>query len=94
MFAKFKDGADVGMVERGRRARLAAETFLRLCIAAHVFGQEFQRHLPAQLEVFGTVDHAHAAPADNVQYAIVRNRPASQRGGPDRHRHRSRHGRL
>ena len=87
MFSEFVDRANVGMVERRGGARLAAETLQRLRIAAQLFGQKLQRHTAAQLEVLGTIDHAHAAAADDVQHAIVRNRPAGQRSRVGLHAH-------
>jgi len=79
MLAEFVDRANVGMVERGGGARLAAEALQRLRIATQFFRQELQRHLPAQLEVLGTIDHAHAAAPDDIQHTIVRDRPAGKR---------------
>ena len=42
MFSEFVDRADVGMVERGGGARLAAEALQRLRIAAQFFRQKLQ----------------------------------------------------
>ena len=70
----FVDGADVRMVERGRRARLAQERAGRGFIRQPIGGKELQRDLPRQLDVFGAVDNAHAAGAKLGEHAIVRNR--------------------
>jgi hypothetical protein len=74
MLAKFKDRTDVGMVERRRSAGFAAEALQRLWIAAQLLGQKLERNLAAQLQVLGAIDHAHAAPTNDLQHAVVRNR--------------------
>ena len=89
------DRADVGMIERRRRARLAAEPLDRLRIPGDVVGQELQRDVPPEPRVPGLVDHAHPAPAQLFQDAVVgdgaadhrrgvchRLRSLSERGGP------------
>jgi hypothetical protein len=42
-------------------------------IAGHVLGQELQRNITFQLQVFGAVNHAHAAIAELLNNAVVRN---------------------
>ena len=42
-------------------------------MARHIFGEELQRNLALQLQVFGTTHHTHSAPAKLLKDAIVRN---------------------
>ena len=44
LLADLVDGADIGMVQRGSRARLSAKTLQSLRILRHVVGQKFQRN--------------------------------------------------
>src|SRR4029077_1844744 len=68
----FVDGADVGMVERGRRARFAPEALQRLMVSGYIVRKEFQCDKTAQLAVFSLVDHAHTTATKLFQDAIVR----------------------
>ena len=61
VFVDVVNNADVRVVQRGGRARFAAETFERVGIARGVVRQELQRDEAAELGVFSTVDHAHTA---------------------------------
>src|SRR5688572_24329688 len=58
------NGADVGMVERRNRPRLAFETLKRLAVGSERLGEHFERHNPVQPHVVGTINLAHAAAAD------------------------------
>ena len=71
-FADFVDGADVGMVQRRRRPRFAAETFQGLRVFGHFFRQELQSDEAAEFGVFGLVDHTHAAAAEFLDHTVVR----------------------
>ena len=73
------DGADVGMVQRRGRARLAQEALGRLRIVRAVLRQELQRHAAGQLDVLGQIHDAHAAGAERVEDAIVRDGLADHR---------------
>ena len=72
-FADFVDGADVGMIQSGRRSRLAPEAFQRLRIFGQLVGQELQGDEAAELSVLGLVDHTHPAAAELLDDAVVRN---------------------
>ena len=65
--------ADVGMIQRRSGLRLAAETLQRGSILHHFARQKFQRHLAPQLGVFRAVHHAHAAAANFLDDAVMRN---------------------
>ena len=84
-FADIVNGADVGMIERGRGARFAAETLDGLSVLGDVVGKEFQRDTAAEARVLGFVDHAHSAAAQFFQDAVVGD-GAADNGGSIRHR--------
>src|SRR5260370_35273449 len=56
--------ADIGMVQRRGRARLAVKTAERLRVFGEFFGKKLQGNMSAELQVFSFVNHAHAATAD------------------------------
>src|SRR5690348_13979597 len=64
------DGANVGMVQGGSRARLAAETLQRLRIFSQVFRQELKGDEAAKLRVLGLVYHTHSATAQLLYDAV------------------------
>ena len=84
-FSNIVNGADVGMIERGCSARLAAEPFDRLRIVGNVVRKEFQRDAPAEARVLGLVDHAHSPAAQFFQDVVVGD-GAADNGGSFRHR--------
>ena len=67
VFANVVDGADIGMVERGRRPRLAPEALQRLRILRQFVGQKLQSDTPAQAQVFSLIHHTHTAAAQFLQ---------------------------
>ena len=73
VFANLMDGADVGMVQGGSRARFAAETLERLRVLGDVGGEEFEGHEAAQFGVFGLIDDTHPASAEFLENTVVRN---------------------
>ena len=68
----FVDGANVGMVQRGRSSRFTAEAFQGLRIFRDVPRQELQRDKAAEFEVFSLVDHTHPAATEFLDDAVVR----------------------
>ncbi len=78
MLFNFVDGADVGMVQRGSRLCLTLEALQRGGIGQQLFRQKLQRHLPAQLEIFGLIDQPHTTGADDLHHAVVGNLLAQQ----------------
>ena len=54
------------------RACFAAKSLDRVWISGQVFRQELQRHGAAQFKVLGLVDHAHSAPTEFTENAVVR----------------------
>ena len=63
-FADPVDGADVGMVERGRGRRLPPETLQCRYVAGKAIRQKLERYKPAQERVFCLVHYSHATDAD------------------------------
>src|SRR5690349_880602 len=66
------NGADVGMVQRRCRLRLALEAGERLRISGQLVRQELESDEAVEARVFRFVDHAHTASAQLLDYAIVR----------------------
>jgi hypothetical protein len=67
--------ADVGVIQRGRRPRFAAESLQRLRVVRNVKRQEFQCNEAAELQILGFVNDAHSAATEFLDDAIVRNCP-------------------
>ena len=72
LLADVVNGADVGMIQRGRGLRFALKAGQRLRIAGNVFGQELQGDEAVQPRVLGLVNHAHPAAAQLLDDAVVR----------------------
>src|SRR5438309_11004906 len=60
------------MVESGCRTSLATKTFQGLGIVSYFFRQELQSHESAKARVLGFVDNTHAAAAELLNDAVVR----------------------
>jgi hypothetical protein len=67
----FVDGADIRMIQRRRRTRLAAEALERQRVFRHLVRKKFQRDAAAKAQVLGLVDHTHAASAELLHDAVV-----------------------
>ena len=63
--------ANVGMVERRRRPRLAVEPLARGRVLLERLGQELDRHFATQLYVVGEKHLAHAALAEAREDAVA-----------------------
>ena len=72
MLADFVDGADSRMIERRCGPRFTAEALQSDRILGNVERQKLERHVPAQGGVLGLVHHPHAAPAQLLQNAVMR----------------------
>ena len=71
MLADAKDRHDVGVVQLGGGPRLALEPPAGLGVAEHVRRQYFQGQVPAERDLFGLVDDAHAAATDFAEHPVV-----------------------
>ena len=83
VLADFVHRADVGMVQSGSGARLAAKALQRGGVLDHVVRQEFQRHEAAKIEVLGLVNQSHTPTANQFNNAVVRYDRVDHRGISD-----------
>ena len=67
----FVNGADIRVIQRRSGSCLALKALQRLRIFLHVFGQELERDVAAEVEVLGFVDHAHTSSTELVQDTIM-----------------------
>ena len=67
------DRADVRMIERARRPRLALEPLERRPVARQLRRQELQRDASSELRVLGLIDDAHPAAAESTGDGVVEN---------------------
>src|SRR5579872_183441 len=65
------NGADVRVIQCRRRAGLASESFQRLLVRGHAFGEKLESDKSAEFGIFGLVDHAHTAATEFLKDAIV-----------------------
>jgi len=63
VFRDFVYGANVGMVQGRRGARLSAKPFQRLRIFCSVLGQKLQRDKATEFGVLGFIDQTHPTTA-------------------------------
>ena len=80
-FVDFVDRADVRVVQGGRSLGLPLETAEGLWVVGEFVGKELQGDVAAELQVFGLVNHTHAAAADLADDAVMGNRPPDGLGG-------------
>src|ERR1051326_1638566 len=71
VLANVVNRADVGVIQSGGRAGLAAEPFQCLLVLKGLLGQKLERHAAAKSGVFTSVDHSHAATSELVENAVV-----------------------
>jgi hypothetical protein len=79
MLVEAVDGADVRMVERRCRARLATEPLHGFVVGHRRDRQDLERHLSAQFRVLRPVDEPHPASAQLVENLVVPEGLANQR---------------
>src|SRR5216684_2013743 len=72
-FVNFVNRTDIRMVQRGGGPRLAAKTLKRLRVFGEFFGKKLQPNMAAELQVFGLVNHAHAAAAELAEDVVMGN---------------------
>jgi hypothetical protein len=72
LVVNFVDRADVGVIEGRGSFGFALEAAKSLEVLRDIIGQEFQRDETVQLDVLGLIDDTHAAPAQLLQDAVVR----------------------
>ncbi len=67
----FVDGADVRVVQGGGRFGFPLEPAEGLGVAGQIFRKKLERHVTAELNVFGFIDDSHATTADFAQNAVM-----------------------
>src|SRR5690349_14819730 len=70
------------MAQRRSGARLRRETLKRLAILGVFFGQESHGNAAAEPQIFGSIDHTHAAASKLFPNPVVRNNRASHTACP------------
>jgi hypothetical protein len=65
------DRHDMAVMQPRRRARLEQEAAEVGRVGQALPGQDLQRHVPAQRDLLGLVDHAHPTPADLADDPVV-----------------------
>src|SRR4029079_16147336 len=76
--ADLVDRADSGVIQGRCRAGFPAKTFEGLRVIVEVFGQELECNKAAELSVLSFVNHTHAAAAELLKNAVMRNGPTEQ----------------
>ena len=71
LIVDFVDGADVGVIECGSGFGFPFEAVEGLGVFGEFVGEKFEGDEAAELEVFGFVDHTHAAAAEFFGDAVV-----------------------
>jgi len=74
------DGANVGMIQRGRGLRFTLEAHEGLRILRNSVGQKFQCDEAPEASVLGLVDNAHPAPAELLEDTVMGNSLAREDG--------------
>ena len=80
LLADAEDRHDVGVVQLGRRPRLALEAAQLPRVEQGVAGQHLDGHVPAQGELLRLVDDPHAAAAHLPQDLVIPQLPQRRRG--------------
>jgi hypothetical protein len=71
-----EDHADVGMVQRRRRLRLALEASESLCVFGNIVRQELQSHKAVEFYILRFVNNTHPAAAEFFDDTVMRDRLA------------------
>ena len=72
MFLNLINRTDIGVIQRGCRARFALKPAKRVGITDDFIRQKFKRHEAAQTDVLGLVNHSHSARAQLLDDAVMR----------------------
>ena len=80
ILADLVDGADIGVIQRRGRARLAAQPLDCGRMITRLRRQHLDRHLPSERDVLGTEDEPHAAAAELIDDPVVREGAADHQG--------------
>src|SRR2546428_7329780 len=80
VLADLVDRANIGMIQGGSCPRFTLKSLQRLMIGRELIGQELESNVAAQAQVFGLVDHTHAAATQLLQDTVVGNGLANHGG--------------
>ena len=83
LLADVVDRADIRMIERRRSLGFAAKPFERLPILSDVFREKFQRDKAVEARVLRFVNNTHAAAAQLLDDAVMRDNLANHSPPPD-----------
>src|ERR1022692_1051820 len=72
VLADLVEGTDVRMIDGCRGARFLPEAFDRYAVASHFLREKFQGDFPAEFQVLGAIDDAHATAAKFLDNPVVR----------------------
>ena len=78
VLANLEDLADVGVIDRRDRHRLATEALARLRVRGRLLRQQLDRDLAPEARVESTIDDAHSSSAERRQ-DLVRSKSSSRR---------------
>jgi len=73
IFADLINGANMGMVESRGGARFTLKAFQSQAVLGKMFRQELEGDEPAELGVFGFINHTHPAATQLLEDAVMRN---------------------
>jgi hypothetical protein len=65
------NGADIGVIQRRGRTRLALKALQQLAVPGHLRREELEGHVPVQLRILGFVHYAHSAGAQFAKNGVV-----------------------
>src|ERR1700722_3539732 len=82
VFINLVDGADVWMIQSRGSLRLALKTGECLRVFGYLIGQELEGNKPAELHIFGLINHTHPSAAKLLNDAVVRDGLTDQRETP------------
>src|SRR5580693_3863337 len=79
VFINLVDGADVWMIQSRGSLRLTLKTGECLRVFGYLVGQELEGNKPAELHIFGFINHTHPSAAKLLNDAVVRDSLTDQR---------------
>src|SRR5256885_13046652 len=74
--------ADVRVIQGGGGSRFALEALDGQMVFRNMFREKLQADVPTQAQIFGAIHNSHAAAAELLQDAVMRNSPPNHRRKP------------
>jgi hypothetical protein len=72
LVVNFVNGADIWVVQGGRRTCLALESAECLRVFGYLVGQELEGDEATKFDILSLIDHTHSATAEFLDDAVVR----------------------